>query len=90
VFVHGCFWHRHTCPAGKQLPKSRRHFWQSKLQRNAQRDRKVQERLRDIGWGTLVIWSCQLDSETPVAARLQAFLGSPRSNTRRRQPKRVA
>ncbi|MGC3986152.1 MAG: hypothetical protein QM777_16365 [Pseudorhodoferax sp.] len=21
IFVHGCFWHRHDCPAGRRLPK---------------------------------------------------------------------
>jgi hypothetical protein len=24
VFVHGCFWHRHRCAAGRCVPKRRR------------------------------------------------------------------
>jgi DNA mismatch endonuclease, patch repair protein len=37
VFVHGCFWHCHTCVDG-HIPKSRNDYWAPKLQKNAQRD----------------------------------------------------
>src|ERR1700759_4011167 len=40
IFVHGCFWHRHNCFNGIRLPKSRRKFWISKLEKNFQRDRR--------------------------------------------------
>lgn len=23
IFVHGCFWHRHDCPNGRKLPRSK-------------------------------------------------------------------
>ncbi|MBN8734394.1 MAG: DNA mismatch endonuclease Vsr [Acidobacteria bacterium] len=39
VFVHGCFWHRHSarCPLTR-LPKSRLEFWRPKLEANRLRD----------------------------------------------------
>ena len=38
IFVHGCFWHGHSCPKGR-LPKSRLDYWQPKLAKNRERDR---------------------------------------------------
>src|SRR4028119_2036496 len=51
IFVHGCFWHRHSDEACKlaRLPKSRLDFWEPKLQGNRDRDIRNQvalERLR--------------------------------------------
>lgn len=41
IFVHGCFWHQHTCRAGK-LPRSRADYWVPKLTRNVARDARAQ------------------------------------------------
>ena len=38
IFVHGCFWHRHNCPAGRSFPATRQEFWLKKLSRNRERD----------------------------------------------------
>ena len=40
VFVHGCFWHQHTCKLGK-LPKSNRSYWVPKLRGNKDRDEAI-------------------------------------------------
>jgi DNA mismatch endonuclease (patch repair protein) len=57
IFVHGCFWHQHTCPAGR-VPKSRLDFWAPKLEANTARDAKAQGALRAAGWRVLVVWEC--------------------------------
>lgn len=59
VFIHGCFWHSHSCMAGR-LPKSNTEFWRKKLERNQVRDRVVREQLRMMGWKTIIVWECQL------------------------------
>ena len=42
IFIHGCFWHGHNCPARK-LPETRKEFWRKKIQENIDRDnRKVE------------------------------------------------
>ncbi len=38
IFVHGCFWHRHDCPDGRKLPRSKPDYWGPKLERNRLRD----------------------------------------------------
>lgn len=74
IFVHGCFWHRHQgCPRCR-MPKSRRKFWEAKLEGNRKRDQASQRRLRRAGWGVMVIWECQLKDMDRVARRIRKFL----------------
>lgn len=59
LFVHGCFWHRHSGCANSVHPKSNAEFWQTKLQGNVARDRRNEERLLRLGWRVRVVWECQ-------------------------------
>jgi DNA mismatch endonuclease, patch repair protein len=74
IFVHGCLWHRHGCALDRP-PKSRRDFWEAKLQGNKERDSKRQSELRKLGWRVLVIWECQL-KRSNLRSRIQRFLES--------------
>lgn len=78
IFVHGCFWHRHAAPECKlaRLPKSRLEFWEPKLERNRQRDKTNEEKLKSLGWGYLTIWECELKDSSSLQKRIRAFLGS--------------
>jgi DNA mismatch endonuclease (patch repair protein) len=73
VFVHGCFWHAHSCGAA-HIPKSNRNYWIPKLQRNTTRDAKNVENLAQSGWRVLIIWECETKDEAALAKRLRAFL----------------
>ena len=73
VFVHGCFWHGHSCRKGR-LPASNTAFWRVKIGRNKARDVKVVEELQRIGWGVLVLWECELDDEERLRERLSRYL----------------
>lgn len=59
IFVHGCFWHRHEECKFAYMPKSRDRFWETKFQKNIERDKKVIEELRQLDWIPKVIWECQ-------------------------------
>ena len=54
VFVDGCFWHR--CPEHGSSPNANSAYWGPKLDRNVERDRLVDERLREAGWQVIRIW----------------------------------
>jgi DNA mismatch endonuclease (patch repair protein) len=54
VFVDGCFWHR--CPIHGVAPTRNASYWKLKLDRNVERDRDVDTRLRDAGWTVLRYW----------------------------------
>lgn len=62
IFVHGCFWHRHTSCALARLPKSRVGFWVPKLEGNKHRDQLNKRKLSQMGWKVLTVWECQLAS----------------------------
>ena len=77
IFVHGCFWHRHACPAGLSTPASRVDYWQAKFARNVERDRRNIRKLRRQGWSVMVVWECQTRRQDirKLEARLERFLG---------------
>ncbi|MEM9108874.1 MAG: DNA mismatch endonuclease Vsr [Planctomycetota bacterium] len=76
IFVHGCFWHRHSCRRGRSVPRTNRTEWLAKFQRNICRDRRNRIQLRKCGWRVLVVWECQLRaSKLPATIpRVIAFL----------------
>lgn len=74
VFVHGCFWHRHACAMGRRTPKSRVRFWTNKLRDNVRRDLKACRALRQQGWGSKIVWECQLSDIETLRRCLKCFL----------------
>ena len=58
IFVHGCFWHRHENCKYATTPKTRVEFWENKFKANVKRDLEIQEKIKNIGWQSLVIWEC--------------------------------
>ncbi|GAA4369081.1 very short patch repair endonuclease [Paeniglutamicibacter cryotolerans] len=78
VFVNGCFWHRHHCPAGLREPGTNHDFWVAKRSRNQARDAHQLAALGELGWDTLVLWECELHDPKAVALRLEEFLGPHR------------
>ncbi len=87
IFVHGCFWHRHTCRDGTKLPRSKPDYWGPKLARNAARDAEHQNALHDLGWDVLVIWECELGLQDQLRETLTTFLRRTRPARRTSPPK---
>ena len=75
IFVHGCFWHLHTCRDGR-VPGSRQDYWGPKLRRNVARDADNQEQLQAQGWQVLTIWECETKDLDHLRAKLKEFLNS--------------
>lgn len=62
VFVHGCFWH--GCPRCQPpRPRTNMDFWDQKLDRNIQRDRRKARALRQAGWRVITVWECRLKQD---------------------------
>lgn len=82
VFVHGCFWHRHTGCRYASTPKSRQEYWLPKFEANIQRDAKKEAQLRELGWRVLVIWECETRMPAELEERLkQEFPGAGSART---------
>ncbi len=60
IFVNGCFWHGHEDCKYFRLPKTNIDFWQNKIERNKERDKKEQCQLAMMGWHCITVWECQL------------------------------
>jgi DNA mismatch endonuclease (patch repair protein) len=59
IFVHGCFFHGHDCPAFK-WPKTRATFWRTKIEGNRARDERQLAEIKTAGWKPVVVWECEL------------------------------
>jgi len=72
IFVDGCFWHQ--CPAcNRPLPQNNREYWEKKILRNVQRDRRLDQELASIGWRVVRVWEHQLKKSQdlrPVATEV--------------------
>lgn len=63
IFVHGCFWHGHSCHLFK-WPSTREEFWKAKITRNRENDVKHSSALAEAGWRQAIIWECSLKGKT--------------------------
>ncbi len=68
IFVHGCFWHLHNCRDGT-IPKTRMNYWEEKLRKNQERDRKHSKVLRKQGWKVLTLWECEIEKRPQLVLR---------------------
>ncbi len=59
IFVHGCFWHGHSCSLFR-MPVTRPEFWSAKINANRRRDQAAVAGLRECGWRSLWVWECSL------------------------------
>jgi DNA mismatch endonuclease (patch repair protein) len=75
VFVHGCFWHRHSGCRYTTTPENNAGFWQEKFLANKRRDALVRRELRRLGWQVHVIWGCELNQR-----KMDALIRKIRSN----------
>jgi DNA mismatch endonuclease, patch repair protein len=78
LFVDGCFWH--GCLRCYCRPKSNREFWDVKIARNRERDRKVSRELRRLGWRVIRVWEHDVAKQSESCAqKLRAALKVSRS-----------
>jgi DNA (cytosine-5)-methyltransferase 1 len=73
IFVHGCFWHAHSCYLWK-VPKTNRKFWKKKFENNQRRDKAKRRQLRSLGYSVLTLWQCELKDETKARNKILQFL----------------
>jgi DNA mismatch endonuclease (patch repair protein) len=74
IEVRGCFWHQHKGCIDSHIPKTRVEYWEAKLTNNQRRDRENLQALRSLGYRVLIVWECEIGSETRLKAKLRKFL----------------
>lgn len=61
IFIHGCYWHGHNCNSRyAHVSKSNTDYWNTKIQRNQERDKRNIEQLEKDGWKVIVLWECEI------------------------------
>ena len=73
IFIHGCFWHGHSCKRGN-LPSSNIQFWENKISQNLSRDKNVTQKLKELGWKVIIIWQCEIQNNLSREIRLDQFI----------------
>lgn len=56
IFIDGEFWHGYNWDERKAKLKSNRDFWIPKIERNMQRDREVNQQLREMDFTVFRFW----------------------------------
>ena len=75
IFVHGCFWHAHSCKRGLSTPKTHATFWAKKRAQNVKRDTANLVSLRKMTWQALTVWECELRNARRLRSKIRRFLG---------------
>jgi DNA mismatch endonuclease (patch repair protein) len=80
VFVNGCFWHGHDCHLFR-LPGTRTEFWETKIARNQENDRRAIGLLKESGWRVASVWECAIRgkhrlTDTVITERLAEWIRS--------------
>lgn len=68
VFCDSEFWHGYAWEIAQDEFRSRREFWIPKIERNIQRDKEVNEKLRSEGWIVLRFWGREIKKHTAECA----------------------
>lgn len=66
IFINGCFWHGHEGCMLASVPKTNTEFWTNKINKNKERDIRVETELKKQGWNVIIIWECQLGKEFEI------------------------
>ena len=72
VFVDGAFWHGHPSKywKGRSGP-----YWDEKIARNKERDKRVNAELRELGWTVIRVWDFEIkDDLGSVVERISSAL----------------
>jgi DNA mismatch endonuclease, patch repair protein len=74
VFVNGCFWHQHPGCSRSTSPKTNKSYWEPKLRKNIERQKKVFLELRKDRWNIITIWECEAKRDDILNNKLQKEL----------------
>lgn len=66
IFCDGEFWHGRNWDIRKNEHKSNCEFWHSKIARNIERDKEVNEELRKQGWKVFRFWETEITTNPDV------------------------
>ena len=70
----------HQGCSNAKIPSTRPEFWRRKLEANAEKDRRTEIALAEVGWRVVVVWQCltrDLQALEVLPANLSALISGP-------------
>lgn len=61
IFVHGCYFHKHAGCKLAATSKTRTEFWKNKIEDNVLRDKRNENKLREMRWNVIRLWECEIE-----------------------------
>ena len=58
IFLDSCFWH--GCKKHCRIPATRKNYWENKIERNKQRDKRVNQYYKKNGWKIFRFWEHEM------------------------------
>jgi DNA mismatch endonuclease (patch repair protein) len=76
IFVNGCFWHGHENCKFHRMPKSNVEYWEKKIAKNKERDKRNMSGVASEGWKVIVVWECEISKKNmrSVIAGIMAMM----------------
>ncbi len=63
IFIDGTFWHGYNWKEKKRRIRSNKEYWIKKIERNIERDQRINTRLNEMGWLVLRFWDFEVKKE---------------------------
>ncbi len=63
IFIDGEFWHGYDWDTKRNTIKSNRGFWIPKIERNIQKDREVNQQLKEMGFTVFRFWAGEIKKD---------------------------
>ena len=70
IEVRGCYWHRHKGCREASVPKTNTDYWMKKFNRNVERDKENEKRLKALGWDVIIVWECETENHKTLMDKL--------------------
>ncbi|APY08165.1 very short patch repair endonuclease [Winogradskyella sp. J14-2] len=82
IFIDGEFWHGYNWDERKPTIKSNRGFWIPKIERNMQRDREVNQQLKEIDFTVFRFWTHEVKDNLKTCINdVMMYLDLAKGNT---------
>lgn len=60
IFCDGEFWHGYNIEKKENITKSNQEYWSKKIIKNIERDKKVNQQLKNNGWTVIRFWEKEI------------------------------
>ncbi|MHB1547013.1 MAG: very short patch repair endonuclease [bacterium] len=72
IFIDSCFWH--GCQSHFRMPGTRQEYWSGKIERNKERDLKVNDYYKKLGWNLFRVWEHEISNKIEIEKKITQII----------------